>query len=203
MHAAEIGVTAKDGVVTLTGTVDNYVKKTEAEDATKKVAGVTAVVEKIEVRFNNSWSKSDNEIADEVVSALKWNWQVPHENLKIKVEAGWVTLEGELKWDYQRVAAKESAANQPGVKGVSNNITIKAESKDEIEEKEIKSALGRHWSIKSDLIKVSVSGTKVTLTGSVDSWYQKEEAERIVWKAPGVWSIDNELLVEYDYSMVD
>ncbi len=203
LNAAEIGVTVKDGVVTLTGTVDNYSKKSEAEDAAKNVAGVKAVVEKIEVEFSNSWSKNDNEIATEVLNALKWNWQVPNDKVKVKVEKGWVTLEGELNWDYQRVAAKEAVERLTGVKGVSNNTKVKPDSKDTIEAKDIKSALDRNWSIDANDIDVSVSGTKVTLTGTVDSWYQKDEAEKIAWKAPGVWSVVNDLVVEYDYSMVD
>ena len=203
LHAAEIGVTVKDGVVTLTGTVDNYAKKSEAEDATKNVAGVKAVVEKIEVRFSNSWSKSDNEIATEVLNALKWNWQIPNDNVKVKVENGWVTLEGELNWDYQRVAARQAVEKLMGVKGVTNNTKVKPDSKDSLEAKDIKRALDRNWSIDANDIDVSVSGTKVTLTGTVVSWYQKDEAEKIAWKAPGVWSVVNDLVVEYDYSMVD
>lgn len=203
LNAAEIGVTVKDGVVTLTGTVDNYLKKSEAEDAAKNVAGVSAVVEKIEVRFTNSWSKNDNEIATEVVEALQKSWQIPNDKVKVKVENGWVTLEGELNWEYQRVAARDLVEKLMGVKGVSNNTKVKADLKDSIEEKDIKKALDRHWSINAEDITVHVSGTKVTLTGSVDSLYQKEEAEKIAWKAPGVWSIENNLVVEYDYSMVD
>jgi osmotically-inducible protein OsmY len=133
LNAAEIGVTVKNGVVTLTGTVENYAKKTQAEDAAKKVAGVTAVVEKIEVRFNNSWGKSDNEIATEVLNALKRTWQLPSERVMVKVEDGWVTLEGELYRDYQRVAAREAVEKLPGVRGVSNNTKIKLNSNDAVE----------------------------------------------------------------------
>ena len=127
LNAAEIGVTVKDGVVTLTGVVDNYTKKLEAEDAAKNVAGVKAVVEKIEIRFANSFNKSDNEIATEVLNALKSNWSVPNDKVKVKVEDGWVTLEGELPWNYQKDAAKEAVKYLLGVKGVSNNIKIKSE----------------------------------------------------------------------------
>ncbi len=203
LHAAEIGVTVKDGVVTLTGVVDSYSKKSEAEDAAKNVAGVKAVVEKIEVKFSNSGKTTDGEIAKEVLNALKWNWQVPNDTVKVKVEDGWITLEGEMNWDYQRVAAKEAVVNLVGVKGVSNEIKIKPDLKDTIEQHEIESALRRNWSINSDDIQVVVSGTKVTLSGTVASWYQKEEAEKITWKTPGVWTVVNDLIVEYDYSLVD
>jgi osmotically-inducible protein OsmY len=123
LNAAEIGVTVKDGVVTLTGIVDSYSKKTEAEDAAKNVAGVKAVVEKIEIKFNSRWAKKDdNEIATEVVNALKWNWQIPKDKIKAKVEKGWVTLEGELEWNYQKEAAQGAVKNLLGVMGVSNII---------------------------------------------------------------------------------
>ncbi len=202
LNAAEIGVTVKDGVVTLTGTVDNYAKKMQAEEAAKGVAGVKAVVEKIEIQFSNWGKTTDNEMATEVVNALNWNPKIPDDKVKVKVEDGWVTLEGELSWNYQRDAARNSVIHLMGVKGVSNNIKIKSESQDAIEKKQIERALDRDWSINADNIKVSVSGTTVTLTGKVNSSHQKEEAERIVWKAPGVWSVKNELEVEYFYSLV-
>jgi osmotically-inducible protein OsmY len=199
LNAAEIGVTVKDGVVTLTGTVDSYSKKTEAEDAAKKVAGVKAVVEKIEVKFSSSWAKKDdNEIAAEVVSALKWNWRVPSDKVKVKVEKGWVTLEGELQWNYQKEAAKDAIKNLLGVMGVLNDITIKSETQNQIEKNDIESALRRNWSLGDKYITVNVSGHKVTLNGRVYSLYQKDEASRIAWNAPGVWIVDNELVVEYD-----
>jgi len=197
LNAAEIGVTAKDGVVTLTGIVDSYSKKSEAEDAAKNVAGVKAVVEKIEVQLGSAGIKADNEIADEVVSAFKWNWEVPNDKVKVKVENGWVTLEGELNWKYQKDAAKKSVNKLIGVKGVSNNITIKSERQDRIEQNDIERALGRNWSLEDKGIQVKVSGNKVSLNGTVDSWYQKDTAGRIAWNAPGVWAVDNELIIDY------
>jgi osmotically-inducible protein OsmY len=198
LNAAEIGVTAKNGIITLTGTVDSYTKKSEAEDASKNVAGVKAVVEKIEIKFGSTWQKDDNEIAKEVLNAFKWNWEVPDDKVKVKVEDGWVTLEGELHWNYQKDAAKKLVNNQVGVKGVINNITIKSETHDEIEKKDIESALMRNWSIDDDDIRVKVSGNRVTLNGTVNSFYQRDEAERIAWNAPGVSSVDNELVIDYD-----
>jgi osmotically-inducible protein OsmY len=199
LNAAEIGVTVKDGVVTLTGTVDSYSKKTEAEDAAKKVAGVKVVVEKIEIKFSNNWGKKDdNEIATEVVSALKWNWQVPNDKVKVRVEKGWITLEGELQWNYQKEAAKDAVKNLLGVTGVTNNITIKSETQEQVEKKDIENALRRNWSIDDQDIDVNVSGHKVTLTGTVDSWYQKDEAARIAYNAPSVWTVDNDLVIEYN-----
>jgi len=197
LNAAEIGVTVKDGIVTLTGTVDSYSKKSEAEEAAKKVAGVKAVVEKIEIKFCNTCQTSDNEIAAEVVNAFKWNWEIPGGKVKVKVEAGWVSLDGNLNWNYQREAAKKVVSKLNGVKGVTNNIKIQSETNDEIEKKDIENALGRNWSMDNSDIQVKVSDHKVTLNGVVDSWYQKDEAGRIAWNAPGVWNVDNELIVDY------
>ena len=201
LHAAEIGVTVKDGIVNLTGTVDSYAKKIEAEDAAKKVAGVKAVVEKIEIKFSNGHGKkTDNEIATELVSAFKWNWEVPSDKVHVKVENGWVTLSGEVYWNYQKEAARLAVKNLLGVVGVTNSIAIKSETQDEIEKKGIESALLRNWSINSQDIQVKVAGTKVTLKGKVHSLYQKDEAGRIAWNAPGVWSVENDLAIDYAYN---
>lgn len=200
LHAAEIGVTAKDGVVSLTGIVDSYVKKMEAENAAKKVIGVKALVEEIEVRFPSSWTKTDVEVANEVLEGLKNNWSVPNDKVTIKVEDGWVVLEGELSWNYQKEAAKKAVSYLNGVKGVTNNIKIKSKSHDAIEKRDVENAIGRSWAIDSSNINVEVSGTTVTLTGTVDSWYQKEETGRIAWNTPGIWHVKNELTVDYEYA---
>jgi osmotically-inducible protein OsmY len=204
LGTSEIGVTANDGVITLTGTVDSYIKKVEAENAARHVVGVKAVVEKIEIIFGHTWNKNDHEIAAEAIAALKANWQVPVDKVNIKVENGWITLDGELPWNYQKISAKNAVEFLMGVKGVSNNITIKPETQDQIEQRDIEHALERNWSIKAgNEIIVHVLGTKVILTGTVKSLYQKIEAERITWNTPGVWSVNNELVVEYDYSLVN
>ena len=197
LNAAEIGVIAKDGVVSLTGVVDSYAKKLEAENAAKKVIGVKAVVEKIEVKFPNSWTKTNAEIANEVLSALKSNWSVPNNKVTVKVENGWITLEGELTWNYQKEAAKNAVNYLTGVRGVTNNITIKSETNDTIEQLDVEKALARSWSIDDSDIHAKVSGKKVTLTGNVRSWYQKDEAGRIAWKTPGIWEVENDLSVDY------
>ncbi len=199
MNAAEIGVTVKDGVVTLTGSVDSYSKKFEAEDAAKNVAGVKVVVEKIEIKFSSGiGKKDDNEIANEILNAYKWNWEVPDDKVKVKVEDGWVVLEGELQYNYQKEAAKRAINNLDGIKGVTNKIKIKSETHDEIEKMDIKNALRRNWSIHDEDIEVKVSGNRVTLNGTVNSFYQRDEAERIARNAPGVWTVDNELVIDYD-----
>ena len=198
LNAAEIGVTAKDGVVSLTGVVDSYAKKTEAEDAAKNVAGVTALVEKIEVRYPGSFRKTNAEIATEVLTALEARWDVPNDKIKVKVEAGWITLTGEVGWNFQREAAQDAIESLMGVMGVTNNIAIKSESKEAVEKAGIESALKRNWAFYDNDIQVKVSGHRATLTGTVDSLYEKDAAGNIAWNAPGVWSVDNELVVDWD-----
>ena len=198
LNAAEIGVTAKDGVITLSGIVSSYAKKMEAEGAAKSVAGVKAVVEKIIIDFGETVTIDDNKIADEILNAFKWNWDIPNNTLKVKVEDGWVTLEGVLEWNYQKEAARHSASKQLGVRGVVNEVIVRSESGDEVEKKDIELALARNWSVSTQNIMVRVSGNRVSLTGTVESLYQKDEAARIAWNAPGVWNVDNELEIEYD-----
>ena len=199
LHAAEIGITANDGVVTLTGFVSNYSKKIEAENAAKSVKGVKAVVEEIEIQpFNDLLVIDDNEIAIAIVTALNRHLEIPDEKIKVKVEKGWVTLEGVLQWHYQRIAATDAIVNLVGVKGVSNNITIKSEGDTMIDKSDIESALRRSSALDDKKISVQVTGHKVTLSGTVNSWYQKEVAAHVVWKARGVWMVDNELQVEFD-----
>jgi osmotically-inducible protein OsmY len=198
LKAVEIGVIAKGGVITLTGTVDSYRKKAEAEAAARSVAGVQAVVEEIEIRFDNSlFSKNDNEIAAEVLNAFKWHAEVPGDQLKITVEKGWVCLLGEVQWNYQKEIAESAVANLLGVAGVINHIKIKVNKQDEVEKAAIEDAMDLNWSLSDRDIKVDVSENKVTITGTVDSWYQKNEAARIAWNAAGVWSVDNQLKVEH------
>jgi osmotically-inducible protein OsmY len=198
LNAAEIGVTAKDGIVSLTGVVDSYAKKLEAENAAKRVVGVKALINNIEVRFPASWSKNDAEIANEVSSVLKSNWLVPKDKVTVKIEDGWVTLEGELPWNYQKEAAKNTINYLIGVKGVINNIVIKPEVHHAIQQKDVEDAIKRSWSVDGESIKVSVYATTVTLTGTVKSFIQREEAERIAYNTPGISNVKNEIEVE-DY----
>jgi osmotically-inducible protein OsmY len=197
LNEAEIGVTAKDGVVTLTGIVDSYIKKMEAENAAKKVVGLNVLVEEIEVKLPSNSTKNSTDIAHEVSAALKSNWPTLAEKVKIKVEDGWVTLDGELPWYYQKVAVKNTVDFIGGVRGITNNITIRPDTNDSIEQRDIETAISRNWLVDAQNIVVSVSGATVVLTGTVHSWYQKEEAERIAWNTPGIENVSNELTVDY------
>jgi osmotically-inducible protein OsmY len=192
------GLTGNETVYDLytgTGTIAQFVSK-----QAKKVIGVRALVEEIVVKFPNSWTKTDLEVANEVLEGLKNNWSIPNDKVTVKVESGWVTLEGELPWIYQREAAKNAVNYLTGVKGVTNNIKIKSETHDTIEKRDVEKAIGRSWSIDDSDIEVSVSGTTVTLTGTVNSWYQRDEAARIAWNTPGIWHVKNELTVDYEYA---
>lgn len=203
LKAAEIGVIVKDGIVILTGTVDNYAKKLQAEKAVKSVAGVKAIAEELEVKFADSKKKDDKEIAEDVLFAMRMDFIVPDEKIQVKVENGWITLEGEVHWNFQREAAKRAIEHISGVRGVFNHLKIKSELNDEIEQKEIEAALHRSWAVNDKDIRVHVVGRTVRLTGTVASLYEKEEASRIAWKTPGIWHVENELKVDYEYAVID
>ena len=201
---AEVGVVSKDGIIALTGIVDSFEKKCQAESAAKTVRGVKAIIETIDVKFNTySIRESDNDIAKEALNALKLNSEVPDERVKVKVENGWITLDGDLTWHFQKKSAEKAIRNIYSVIGVTNNIKIKSEILDSIEKKDVENAIARNSTINNQSINVNVFGTRVTLTGSVDSWYQRDEAGRIAWNTPGICTLENELKVEYEYELLD
>ncbi len=203
LNAAEIGVTVKEGIVTLTGVVDSYAKKLEVEHAAKNVAGVNALVEKLEVKFSSIYGKrDDNQLASEIISVFKSNWRIPNEKVKVKVEKGWVTLEGELDWFYEKEATNDAVKNLLGVIGVTNNMRIESELGEASEKEDIESALRRNWSIPENDITVKLHGHKATLTGTVDSWYQKNEAGKIAANAKGIWTVENDLVIEYQHELL-
>ena len=194
LNASEIGVSAKDGVVTLTGTVDSYAKKFEAENVAKGISGVKAVVEKIKV--GNTYQRDDNEIAEEIVRTFESNWEIPNEKVRVKVENGWIMLTGELQWNYQKQAVNVTVKNILGVKGVINRIKVDFGMQDEIEKKkDIERAFARNWSINNENIEVEILGNNVVLRGTVYSWYQKDEAARIAWNTQGIRAVKNELVI--------
>lgn len=202
LHATEIGVTVNGRVVSLTGVVDSYAKKMEAENVTKKVLGVKAIVQDIEVKVPGSWTKSNTEIANDVLVALKSNWSIPNDKINVKVEDGWVTLEGDLAWYYQKEAAKNAVCYLKGIKGITNNIKINPKTQNVIEQLDIQNAIDRSWIFDNSDIQVKVSGNTATLSGTIPSLYQKEMASLIAWNSPGIHDVDNKLEVVYYYELV-
>lgn len=193
---SNIAVFSNDNIITLTGVVDNYTKKAEAENISRKVPGVQSIINKIDVIINSWEEKKDIEITAEILNAFRWNWNTLNDTIKVKVINGWITLTGAVEWNYQKEAAKEAVTNLIGVKGVTNNITIKSQNDNKMNKGALKLALQNHLALDSIDIEIEVSDATITLKGTVESWYQKELAGRIAWKAPGVINVDNELLIE-------
>jgi osmotically-inducible protein OsmY len=193
----QIGVVVNDGIVTLTGTVDSYLKKREAEKAAKNVAGVKAVAEEIVVKYGTTSHKSDTEIAAAAVNALKWNISVPENKIDVKVEDGWIYLTGEVMWAFEKNAAKKAVQNLTSVKYVVNNITLKNTVDASDIKNKIKKAFERSADIDAKNITVKADGHTVKLTGKVHSLKEKDDARNTAYYAPGVWTVDNELEVVY------
>lgn len=196
LHAAEIGIAVKNGVVTLSGQVDSYSKKLSAEKAAKKVSGVKAIAEDIQIGVSPAYKKTDTEIAEAVLNALKWHTAVQEEKIKIKVEDGNVRLDGEVEWEYQRTNAKTAIENLSGVRSVINFITVKPKATAADVKQKIISAFHRSATIDAERITTEVIGSKVTLRGRVRSIAEKEDAEIAAWNAPGVTILENKITVE-------
>jgi len=194
--SSEIGVAVKNGIVTLSGIVDTYSKKLSAELAAKRVAGVKAVAEDIQVGISPKYMKTDAEIADAVYSVLKWHSAVQEDKIKITVEDGTVKLEGVVDWEYQRNNARTAIENLVGIHSIINLITVKPRVEASDLEKKIKAAFHRSATIDSGKIHLTVYGSKVTLRGKVRSFAEVEEAENAVWAAPGVLTVDNQLEID-------
>jgi osmotically-inducible protein OsmY len=195
----EIGVAVKDGIVALTGWVDSFAKKWIAERAAHPVHGVMAVVNDIEVRLPGSAERSDEDIALAATRALEWDTLVPTGNVELTVSKGRVTLRGEVEWEFERQEAERAVRRLSGVRGVINAITVRprvAPSPQELQQK-IENALVRNAETEAQRITIDVDGSKVTLRGTVRSWMEKQEAERIAWSSPGVTSVDNRIQIVF------
>lgn len=193
--SAEIGVAARNGVVTLSGNVDNFAKKVAVLRAAERVAGVRAIAEEVKVIIPSAFHRTDTDIAHTVASTLKWDVQVPDEKVKARVENGWVWLEGEVEWQYQSLAAERVVHNLTGVKGVTNLLEVKSRASVPDIKHRIESALKRHAELDAKDIQVDEDGGKVTLKGTVRSWAERQDAELAAWAAPGVVGVDDQLSV--------
>ena len=194
VKAAHIGVTAKDGVVTLMGHVESYSEKFAAEKAARRVKDVKAVAEELDVRLPFSVKHGDEEIASAAVNRMKWDAAVPSDAVEVKVEKGWITLTGEVDWHFQQEAAADDVRGLWGVVGISNQITIKPKPNTAKIKDDILTALGRSW-LDPATINVSAQGGNVKLTGKVESWYERDEASSTAWAASGTTSVENDIAV--------
>ncbi|HXG08190.1 MAG TPA: BON domain-containing protein [Gemmataceae bacterium] len=194
IDAAHIGVRVKDGIVTLAGHVSSYAEKRTAEEAAKRVYGVKAVANELDVKLPGSNKRTDEDIAADAVRAFKWNLFIPADKIKVVVTDGWVTLEGQVRWRFQRNAAERAVQNLPGVIGVTNNIVVGSPEVSPTDIKgQIESAFARLAELEARRLRVEVEGNKVILHGRVRSWAEKEEAERAAWMIPGVLQVDNQI----------
>jgi osmotically-inducible protein OsmY len=191
----EIGVAVKDGVVTLSGFVPSYAERFAAEIATERVSGVRAVATELAVKLAAERTRSDTEIAHKAVDALKWDVMVPDEQIKLRVVDGWVTLEGETEWQYQKEAAARSVRYLIGVRGLTNAIVVKSKVSPFEVSTAIKNALRRSAELDAEKVQVAAKDGTVTLRGKVRSWAERQDVERAAWSAPGVTDVVDELTI--------
>ena len=192
--AAQIGVSAHNGVVTLNGVVATFAEKWAVERAAQRVEGVKGIAEEITIKLHGMHARTDAEIAESAVRSLQVHVWVP-EDIQATVTKGWVTLKGNANWEYQRSAARDAVCFMSGVTGVSNNIAVKPAVQPTAVQDAIEKALVRSAEIDAGKVKVSASGGTVTLSGSVRTWGEKSDAGLAAWNAPGVNSVKNELSV--------
>ena len=194
-NAQHIGVAVEEGVVTLTGHVGSYIERLAAEKAVKRVKGVRAIAEEIEVRFPSDKKTSDDQIARRALDVIAWDSTIPKDKIQIKVQNGFVTLSGEVDWFYQRDDAEAAVRKLTGVKGLSNEVKVKPQVRGTDIKQRIETALKRNAEVEADAIKVTVQEGRVILDGKVKAWYERELAERTAWSAPGVISVEDRISI--------
>jgi len=195
VDAAAIGVTLEDAVITLSGHVASHAEKVGAERAASRVLGVKAIVSELEVKLPAATQVTDQEIARATLNSLSWNTLVPPDRVKVRVENGWITLEGDVEWQYQKNAAYDAVCNLKGVRGVINKLAIKPLSVSTAFKTHIEAAFRRRFGTRMDHVTVETSGDHVTLRGAVASLVERAEIERAAWTTPGVCHVNNDLSV--------
>jgi osmotically-inducible protein OsmY len=199
VKVSDIGVLVKDGTVTLNGYATSYSEKWEAVHATKRVAGVKAIADDIEIQLPASYHRTDGDIATAALNQIGWSTTVPTETVMVTVDKGWITLEGEVEWWYQKNAVERVVRYMSGVKGVTNSISISPKVTKKEVETDIKSAFKRSAMLDAKHIRVETSGNTVVLHGQVRNYSEYDEAERVAWSEPGVSYVDNRLSVNWLY----
>jgi len=195
IESTEIGVSVDHGIVTLRGDVHSYAEKSAAERVALRVYGTKAVANDINIRLISRYERTDTEIAQAAVSALKWNTMVPADKVNLAVSNGWITLTGTVDWQYQRHAVERAVRDLMGVKGVTNNITLKPHVQAGDVQSKIEAAFKRSAEIDARRVNVIASNGKVILAGNVRSWAERQEAERAAWAAPGVSQVEDRITV--------
>ena len=195
VRSTAIGVAVKEGVVTLTGHIDTFAEKHAVSRAVQRVAGVKAVALELDVRLSPDHKRTDTDIATSAEHALKWNTSIPVDAIRLTVDHGWVTLRGELEWDYQRRSVEKAIRPLIGVVGITNEIKLRARPQASDLARNIESALLRQAIREARQIHVDIDGSTVKLTGTVHSWHERAAAQGVAWSAPGVYSVVNELRI--------
>jgi osmotically-inducible protein OsmY len=195
LDATRIGVAVSGGVVTLTGQVLSYADRWTAERVVKQISGVKGLANDVEVRLAGDFRRTDTDLAAAALKALEWDVQVPHQRITLRVSDGWITLDGQVEWQFQREAAERSMRHLLGVRGVSNSITLTARVTPSDLKNRIETAFKRDAELEARRIRVETKGGTVVLAGTVHSWAERDQAERAVWAAPGVTAVEDHLAV--------
>ena len=196
IDSSAIAVTTRDGMVLLNGWVSSYAEKLAAEKAVRRVRGVTAVIDDLEVQILPIKAHDDSKLAEAALDALAWNVNVPLNAVRVTVDHGWIKLEGTVPWFFQRSAAENAIRFLKGVKGVTNLVVVHQKVNPLDIEERIEAAFKRHAVVDAEHVNVSVEHGRVTLRGKVSSWAERESAEEVAWSAPGVFSVTNAITVE-------